>query len=57
MVLCSLSAKLAPNQITVGTTADTYSMPGVTSAASLAAETGPTRFFTSDANGNIATGA
>ena len=32
-------------------------MPGVTSAASLAAQTGPTKFVTSDANGNIATGA
>ncbi len=33
----------------------TYKMSGITSAASLAAQSGPTAFVTSDANGNLAT--
>jgi hypothetical protein len=46
---------LAPNQIAVGTSSNIYKMAGVTSAASLAAQVGPTSFVTSDANGNLAT--
>jgi len=43
------------NQVVVGTAANTYTMPGITSAASLAAQTGAVSFVTSDANGNLAT--
>ena len=38
-----------------GTATNTYTAGGITSAASLAAQTGPTQFVTSDANGNLAT--
>jgi trimeric autotransporter adhesin len=37
-----------------GTASNTYKMPGITSAASLAAQSGPTSFVTTDANGNLA---
>jgi hypothetical protein len=37
-----------------GTATATYTMPGITSAASLAAQSGPLKFVTSDANGNLA---
>jgi hypothetical protein len=37
-----------------GTATNTYRMPGLTSAASLAAQSGPTSFVTTDANGNLA---
>jgi autotransporter adhesin len=42
------------NQVAVGTTANTYTLAGVTSAASLAAQSGPTHVVTSDAAGNLA---
>ena len=42
------------NQVMVGTVSDTYTMPGITSAASSAAQSGPTQFVTTDANGNLA---
>jgi trimeric autotransporter adhesin len=42
-------------QVMIGTAANTYTMPGVTSAASRAAQSGPTRVLTTDAAGNIAT--
>jgi hypothetical protein len=38
-----------------GTASNTYTMSGITSAASAAAQTGPTQIVTSDANGNLAT--
>jgi YadA-like membrane anchor domain len=38
-----------------GTAANTYVMPGIASAASRAAQSGPTQFVTSDAAGNLAT--
>jgi hypothetical protein len=41
----------------MGTGTNTYRMAGITSAASLAAQTGPTYFTTTDANGNLATSA
>ncbi|MDE1158314.1 MAG: hypothetical protein PW791_08550 [Neorhizobium sp.] len=43
------------NQIVVGTASNTYTMPGVTSAASRAAQSGATQVLTTDAAGNIAT--
>ena len=43
------------NQVTVGTATNTYTTPGITSAASLAAQSGPLDVVTSDANGNLAT--
>ncbi len=43
------------NQQVLGTAANTYTTPGITSAASLAAQTGPTQIVTSDAAGNLAT--
>jgi hypothetical protein len=44
----------AANQMAFGTVSNTYRMPGITSAASLAAQSGPTLFVTTDANGNLA---
>ena len=38
-----------------GTAASLYAAPGITSAASRAAQSGPTQFVTSDAAGNLAT--
>ena len=43
------------NQQVFGTASNTYTMPGINSAASKGAQTGPTSFVTSDANGNLAT--
>jgi len=43
------------NQQVFGTATNTYTMPGITSGASAAAQTGPTQFVTSDAGGNLAT--
>src|SRR5262249_33575884 len=44
----------AANQMAFGTASNTYRLPGITSAASLAAQSGPTSFVTTDANGNLA---
>jgi hypothetical protein len=41
--------------VSIGTASNTYRMPGIASAASLAAQSGPTSFVTTDANGNLAT--
>jgi len=46
----------AANQMMFGTAANTYQMPGIASAASLAAQTGPARFVTTDAAGHLAAG-
>ncbi|WP_407528972.1 adhesin [Methylobacterium oryzisoli] len=43
------------DQVAIGTAGQTYTLAGVTSAQSRAAQTGPTRFLTSDASGNLAT--
>lgn len=43
------------NQFALGTAANTYTTAGITSAASKAAQTGPTQLVTSDAGGNLAT--
>ena len=43
------------NQFALGTIASTYVMPGVTSAASLAAQNGTTYFATTDVDGHLAT--
>jgi autotransporter adhesin len=48
------AAATAANQMAFGTASNTYRMPGLTSAASLAAQSGPTAFVTTDANGNLA---
>jgi autotransporter adhesin len=45
------------NQVAVGTQQSTYTMAGIGSAQSVAAQNGPTRFVTSDAAGNLATSA
>jgi len=44
------------NQVVVGTASNTYTLPGITSAASKAAQTGPTHVVTSDAFGDLALG-
>jgi trimeric autotransporter adhesin len=44
----------APNQIAVGTASNTYRLAGITSAASLSAQSGPTYMVTTDASGNLA---
>jgi hypothetical protein len=41
--------------MSLGTSSTTYRMPGISSAASLSAQTGPTRVVTADAGGNLAT--
>jgi trimeric autotransporter adhesin len=45
----------APNQMAFGTTSNTYVAPGITSAASKAAQSGPLQIVTSDAGGHLAT--
>jgi hypothetical protein len=45
----------AANQMMFGTASTIYAAPGITSAASRAAQSGPTQFVTSDASGNLAT--
>jgi len=42
------------NQFALGTAANTYTAAGITSAASRAAQSGPTQFVTTDASGNLA---
>ena len=49
------AATTRDNQMVFGTSTNTYTASGINSAASLAAQTGPTRFVTSDAAGNLAT--
>jgi autotransporter adhesin len=44
----------ATNPVTIGPATNTYRMAGITSAASLAAQSGPTNFVTTDASGNLA---
>jgi hypothetical protein len=44
-----------PNQQSFGTASNTYTMPGITSGASRAAQSGLTQFVTSDRAGNMAT--
>lgn len=43
------------DQMVLGTTGNTYTAPGITSAASLAAQSGPVQVVTSDASGNLGT--
>jgi len=43
-----------PRQVAIGTAASTYSLPGLNSAASRAAQGGPTQVVTTDAAGNLA---
>jgi hypothetical protein len=43
------------NQVSIGTASNTYRMSGIASAASLAAQTGPISFVTTDAAGHLAT--
>jgi autotransporter adhesin len=43
------------NQVAVGTSSSTYTMAGLNSAASLSAQSGSTRFVTTDSAGNLAT--
>jgi hypothetical protein len=45
------------NQVLIGTVTNTYTAPGITSAASLAAQTGATKFVATDAAGNLASSA
>jgi autotransporter adhesin len=42
------------NQVVIGTTTNTYTTPGITSNASIAAQSGPLSVVTTDANGNLA---
>src|SRR5262249_45397769 len=42
------------NQVVIGTAFNTYTAPGITSAASQAAQSGPLQVVTTDANGNLA---
>jgi len=40
--------------VVIGTASNTYTAPGITSAASRAAQSGPLQVVTTDANGNLA---
>jgi len=42
------------NQVVLGTASETYTLPGLTSAASSAAQAGPISLVTTDADGNLA---
>ena len=42
------------NQVSVGDDSSTYTLSGITSADSLAAQSGPIEVLTTDANGNLA---
>lgn len=42
------------NQVVLGTSSNTYTMPGITSSASRAAQKGPLQMVTTDSNGNLA---
>ncbi|WP_020174556.1 hypothetical protein [Methyloferula stellata] len=42
------------NQVAIGSATNTYTLAGIASAASLAAQSGPTKYVTTDANGNLA---
>jgi hypothetical protein len=42
------------NQVVIGTASNTYTAPGITSAASRAAQNGPVEVVTTDAKGNLA---
>jgi len=44
-----------PNQMSFGTTSDTYTASGITSSLSRSRQSGPLQVVTSDANGNLAT--
>ena len=48
------AATTRANQVAIGTAGQTYTLAGVTSAQSLAAQTGGTGFVTTDAAGNLA---
>ncbi|MFQ5566399.1 MAG: hypothetical protein ACE5EU_08555 [Paracoccaceae bacterium] len=48
------AASTRANQVVLGTAAETYTLPGVTSGASLAAQSGPLELVTTDAAGNLA---
>ncbi|MDP4024985.1 hypothetical protein Q8W71_20360 [Methylobacterium sp. NEAU 140] len=45
------------NQVAIGNAANTYTLAGITSQASAAAQSGATQFVTTDANGNLAASA
>jgi hypothetical protein len=49
------AATTRQNQMVLGTTGNTYSLPGVGSAASRSSQSGPTQFVTADVNGNLST--
>ena len=48
------AATTRENQVVIGSTSSTYTMAGLDSAASTAAQSGPTKFVTGDASGNLA---
>ncbi len=48
------AATTRANQVVLGTSAETYTLPGVSSAASTAAQTGQLGLVTSDVSGNLA---
>jgi hypothetical protein len=49
------AATTRANQVMLGNVSNTYTLPGIASAASKAAQTGPVQIVTSDASGNLAT--
>jgi hypothetical protein len=51
------SLTVAPNQISIGTLTNLYRLPGITSPASLASQSGPVSIVTSDAAGHLAVGS
>ena len=55
MALGAGAQTTAANQVVIGGATNTYTTPGIASAASRAAQVGPVGIVTSDANGNLAT--
>jgi len=54
MALGAGAQTTAANQVIVGGATNTYTTPGIASAASRAAQTGPVELVTTDLNGNLA---
>jgi len=55
MALGAGAQSTAANQVMIGTAANTYTLPGIASAASRTAQVGPVELVTTDAQGNLAT--
>lgn len=55
MALGAGAQTMVANQVVIGAASNTYTLPGIASSASRAAQVGPVALVTSDAQGNLAT--